>query len=104
VNGAAQPLTIFGNPTRLEDHHQMAGTDFPANHGNDDTKEVTRPGNDCYIAIENGHRNSEFVPLNMVIFHSYVNVYQAGYAAMLHGTANSFMLQSPTLRYRSTAE
>ena len=49
-------------------------------------------------------RNSEFVTLNMVIFHSYVNVYQAGYAAMLHGTANSFMLQSPTLRYRSTAE
>ena len=32
-----------------------------------------------YIAIENGHRNSEFPPLNMVIFHSYVAVYQAGY-------------------------
>ena len=36
-------------------------------------------GNDCYIAIEHGHRNSEFsivFPLNMVVFHSYVNVYQ----------------------------
>ena len=27
-------------------------------------------------AIENGHRNSGFTPSNMVIFHSYVNVYQ----------------------------
>ena len=33
----------------------------------------------CYIAIEHGHRNSGFLwifPLNMVIFHSFLYVYQ----------------------------
>ena len=28
----------------------------------------------CYIAIENGHTNSEISPLKMVIFHSYVKL------------------------------
>ena len=30
------------------------------------------------FAMENGHRNSEFSHEKLVIFHSYVNVYQAG--------------------------
>ena len=30
----------------------------------------------CYIAIEYGHRNSRFSHKKIVIFHSYVNVYQ----------------------------
>ena len=39
----------------------------------------------CYIAIENGHRNSGFTmiyPLKMVIFHSYVNVYKRVHAEL----------------------
>ena len=36
----------------------------------------------CYIAIENCHRNSGFTQLeNGGSFHSYVNVYQAGYVS-----------------------
>ena len=40
---------------------------------------VVPSGNDCYIAIEHGHRNSEFSHDSMVMFHSLVNVDQGGY-------------------------
>ena len=35
---------------------------------------ILHSGNDCYIAIENGYRNSEFPMNGMVIFHSYVSL------------------------------
>ena len=35
-----------------------------------------QPSGYVKIAIENDHRNSGIFPLKMVIFHSYVNVYQ----------------------------
>ena len=36
----------------------------------------------CCVAIENDHRNSGFCPLKMVIFHSFLYVYQRGWLMM----------------------
>ena len=51
----------------------------------------------CYIAIENGHRNSGFTwiyPLKMVILHSYVSlpVYQRLMTGLFTGESNWMQL------------
>ena len=45
-------------------------------YGQIEDPESLPSGNDCYIALENGHRNSDLFPRKMVICHSYVNVYR----------------------------
>ena len=46
----------------------------------------------CYIAIENSHWNSGFSHEQMVIFHSYVNVYQRVEVSSIWNTCTSWGL------------